>query len=769
MPPTHPRRRFAVLAVVCLALALVGVGTGDAGRRAGAVVAPTGGGGVAVLTPIVTLEFSPTTGPFTTPVWVDISAYWMRDAEVSGGRQSELPEFSPSRMSVALNNSDRRFDPAYSAGPYYGNLKPRRPIRLSVFYGTSVLVDSAGGAWALSVTTAGALVTTAAPGKPASGAIVISDSGGTEWAVTVSTAGALTTTVSGAAQANVPVLRDANDQNWQVGVDTAGTLTTATTASAATGVVKRLFTGFVDGWPQEYEPPRLGLSRVTATDVQSILATLKTESAWEQEVRADSPALWWRLGEELGTVAQDSSGNAHDGTYNGGATFGHRAGHILGDDDGAILLSGYLATTGLSTYVSTEDTLITGTGDFTVEFWWSHSYDQSAELQPRPIAFGGNDTAGYWKIWSRDTDNGLGFLTGDKSGTTIASYTTALNDSDPYHVVCRRTAGTLTIAINGSVVATTAGSTHSIAAGLTRLGVGDSLGLLGGVEDAVYDEFAVYGSSLSTTRITAHYNAGHAPWDEDSPTERITAILDDAGFPAADRNLDTGSAQLGVFEEGNTLKSLQDVGQAETGRSMQYVDGAGKWTFVGRHDFWTGTAYTTSQATLGDSSTELGYTVGGGFRLDYDDYDIINSARIAPRTGWFQEFTSTGSVDSYGPAGVERRIIEKRAALALNTAEYLATERADSVARLDELTLSPEADPARFYPVILAAEYGHRFTVKRRPQGVGSAISIEGHLDHVVHKLTPGTWETRWRLGRAEADYWQLDVSELDISTRLGV
>ena len=125
------------------------------------------------ITPDLTLEFSPTSGPFGTPAWVDITDYWMREATVSRGRQSELAQFSPGRLSVTLNNSDRRFDPNHSTGPYYGNLRPRRPIRLSAVYGP-VLVDSNGVQWMVSVSTSGALTTTQVAGKTPSPTIILS-------------------------------------------------------------------------------------------------------------------------------------------------------------------------------------------------------------------------------------------------------------------------------------------------------------------------------------------------------------------------------------------------------------------------------------------------------------------------------------------------------------------------------------------------------------------------------------------------------------------
>lgn len=80
--------------------------------------------------PTLTLEFSPTTDPATTPVWVDITSY-MREAHTRRGRQRELDRDEAGTMTVRLDNTTRIFDPSYAAGAYYGYLKPMRRIRLS--------------------------------------------------------------------------------------------------------------------------------------------------------------------------------------------------------------------------------------------------------------------------------------------------------------------------------------------------------------------------------------------------------------------------------------------------------------------------------------------------------------------------------------------------------------------------------------------------------------------------------------------------------------
>jgi hypothetical protein len=83
---------------------------------------------VAWVPPIV--EFSPTTNPLATPVWVDITGYVLGNISISRGRTSEFQTFTAGQCALTLDNSTRRFDPTYTAGPYYGNLRARKKLRV---------------------------------------------------------------------------------------------------------------------------------------------------------------------------------------------------------------------------------------------------------------------------------------------------------------------------------------------------------------------------------------------------------------------------------------------------------------------------------------------------------------------------------------------------------------------------------------------------------------------------------------------------------------
>lgn len=94
--------------------------------------------------PTIALSAAFTTGPYDpAPSWTDITTRLV-SFETMTGRQQALDIFQPGTLRVVLDNSDRKFDPDYAAGPYFGNLTANKRLRFTashngtphdVFYG----------------------------------------------------------------------------------------------------------------------------------------------------------------------------------------------------------------------------------------------------------------------------------------------------------------------------------------------------------------------------------------------------------------------------------------------------------------------------------------------------------------------------------------------------------------------------------------------------------------------------------------------------------
>lgn len=68
--------------------------------------------------------------------WTDITSK-VRAGSIRHGRSNELEQTSAGVLNLTLDNRDRRFDPFYSAGPYYGKLATRKQIKVTATYSST--------------------------------------------------------------------------------------------------------------------------------------------------------------------------------------------------------------------------------------------------------------------------------------------------------------------------------------------------------------------------------------------------------------------------------------------------------------------------------------------------------------------------------------------------------------------------------------------------------------------------------------------------------
>lgn len=630
--------------------------------------------------PTLELQVAFDTTPKQTPTWTTVastSLRTLRSAEIDRGRSSSLDQYEAGRATFVLDNRDRKFDPSYTAGAYYGKLLPNKRVRLRATY------------------------------------------------------------------ASVTTTR---------------------------------FEGFVDGWPQSYDPPNDATVVLRATDWFKIGARAKLKSAWRSEVLADSPRAWWRLGEQSGTVAADSSGNGYHGTYEGGATFNTRTGLIAGDPDNGI------AFDGTDDAVASIPEAAAVTGSFSVETWFTSTGTDASFT--RTIAGQGSikfGSAGYESSfptqnngWALGHEGGaaatmaLGFIIGNGVAVRhVRTTATSWNDEATHHVVATWNGSTAKIYVDGvdqSLTTEASGSPSGPSAGFVSVG---KLGAppVGGWWLGAADEVLIYSSALSAARVLAHYNAGNAPWNADSPSARITRVLDQIGQLAADRDLDTGSAVLGSASVDGTpaLTHLQEVAASEAGRL--YVTRDGKVRLIGRNEFWQEASYNTSQATFGDGTGELPYR---GLEFAYDEEKVRNDIRVRPHTGDEQIATDSASqAASGGEITYSLSSLESRVRYAKDHADWLLFLHKDPVLQIGMVEPLAMRSPSTVFPVVLAAELGQRYTFKRRPQNVGSAISVDVQLEGVRERWRPGSVTFEWLLSPGEPHVWQWGTSTWETGTNV--
>jgi len=69
----------------------------------------------------------------TTPTFTDVTSK-VRACSIKRGRATEFEEYQAGTLSLSLDNRARTFDPLYTAGPYYGNLKARVLCQIKATY-----------------------------------------------------------------------------------------------------------------------------------------------------------------------------------------------------------------------------------------------------------------------------------------------------------------------------------------------------------------------------------------------------------------------------------------------------------------------------------------------------------------------------------------------------------------------------------------------------------------------------------------------------------
>ena len=60
----------------------------------------------------------------------DVTQY-VKDIQITRGKNRDIDSYSAGESIVTLNNYNRYFDPTYAASPFYGNIIPRREVRIS--------------------------------------------------------------------------------------------------------------------------------------------------------------------------------------------------------------------------------------------------------------------------------------------------------------------------------------------------------------------------------------------------------------------------------------------------------------------------------------------------------------------------------------------------------------------------------------------------------------------------------------------------------------
>lgn len=279
-------------------------------------------------------------------------------------------------------------------------------------------------------------------------------------------------------------------------------------------------------------------------------------------------------------------------------------------------------------------------------------------------------------------------------------------------------------------------------------------------KDAVVRLFAVENMKL----LALHDLTGEV-YAEESTDTRIGNVLDDAGWPAGWRDLDTGVAdcQATTVSSGTALDHLRAVARTEVGQFFIAADGDA--TFRNRVDVSGGI---TPSITFGQGGSELGYR---DIVVSYDDDFLWNESRVTREGGTEQVASDATSQADYGTRSLSRSgelMVDDNAAL--NVAEWEVGKFKDVKTRVDQLSFQPRSDPSNLWTVALNTDLRTPVTVKLTPPA-GDTLDVDCTVEQVAHSVSPKSWTTTWMLAPISAlestSFWVLGTSLLDTGSVL--
>jgi hypothetical protein len=223
---------------------------------------------------------------------------------------------------------------------------------------------------------------------------------------------------------------------------------------------------------------------------------------------------------------------------------------------------------------------------------------------------------------------------------------------------------------------------------------------------------------------------------------RINAILDQMGFPASLRNIDTGDiyvqADPGTVRTG--LNALKNVEFAEMGAF--YIAANGYATFKSRTNV---TKTNDAYPYYVFSNDGLGYPGYVGITFANDDKLVVNQCSVTNVGGTAQSYQDADSVAKYFPHTVtQTNVVGNSDTDALNVARLYVAARKTATIRIDNITLDLNT-PNYDYGIRYALAMDYFSTIKiTNVQTNGSTIQKTLQIMGSSYRITPTNFDIQF-------------------------
>lgn len=246
---------------------------------------------------------------------------------------------------------------------------------------------------------------------------------------------------------------------------------------------------------------------------------------------------------------------------------------------------------------------------------------------------------------------------------------------------------------------------------------------------------------------------------------RIGAILDAVGWPAADRNLDSGILTVAALEDEESTVGFRMVETAIAEQGHLFQAANGDITFKNR----VASNGASPAAVFGPSGADLTYT---DVAYEDDEDFLYNEAAVSNVDEDQVIYIDATSAAAHGTITypVIDSIDIRNIAEASSVAQWIVHRHKDLTKRITGLTIDPAGDPANLWPEVLARELRDIITVKVDFPGASVTLEQDVTVEQIHHSFTAGgVWTVRYDTHPLSAieqqAFFQLDVDDLDDSS----
>lgn len=506
-----------------------------------------------------------------------------------------------------------------------------------------------------------------------------------------------------------------------------------------------VYTGYVEKIRPIWPAPADAAVAIDLVDAFKLFERRRYRAGhYRSMVLSYSPRFYYQFKDGAGAgTAKDSSENNNLGTY---------LTRLLVDVDGVIETDpeDRALNCGANDGAVKGAAGLSGTGPVGIEMWFYLNalpgLGSFYQLFDQQILTGAPDEY----VGLRVTDGGNVTFTEGSTGAAVITSANTVSTGTWNYVLWTRSGSAHTLHVNDVTMTPVLTTMDDYEQNEPHFGsdAGGTLRMDGSLDEVVGYVGAVPFSGVSGVGgdPLAHYREGsRAAAGGERTDQRIWSLLDEMGWPSADRNLSANGLYTLAPISGETSASflgvMQQVIQTENG--FLYMQEDGEIAFYPERAL---TPLPSSAFTLGEGSGEIHYREGPDAELS--DEFIFNEFQLSGDAVPDVYLTDDSSVSDYGYRTLSQSgLLFEDYEDMQGRAERFRQQFREPKKRIRSVLLMGQDDPDVNFPAILGSfALGAVGTIKRRPIGGGSTISQLSEVEHVTHQIGADTWACTVRL-----------------------